>query len=176
MKNDTVDLQRFEDVCKKGAIALPSVTEARRSVLGSSTRALETTAALTAVEREPGELNRCREKLSDVRRMERLHDLQEATATAAGPKTKLQAVTTKLRYRSRHDTTRPRFRQPGASRDHAVVGRKGQQHPGVGRHHPSTGRCRRIVSPASDPIAWAPWLRVGSAPTRASDRIEVPDQ
>ena len=69
MKNDTADLQRFEDLFKKGAIALPSVTEARRTVLGSSTRALETTAALTSVEREQGELNRRLEKLSDVRRM-----------------------------------------------------------------------------------------------------------
>ena len=51
LKNDTADLQRFEDLFKKGAIALPSVTEARRTVLGSSTRALETTAALTSVER-----------------------------------------------------------------------------------------------------------------------------
>ena len=30
--------------------------------------------------------------------MQLLHDLQDATATAAGLKTKLQAVTTKLRY------------------------------------------------------------------------------
>ena len=98
LKNDTADLQRFEDLFKKGAIALPSVTEARRTVLGSSTRALETTAALTSVEREEGELNRRLEKLSDSRRMELLRDLQSATAVAAGLKTKLQAVTTKLRY------------------------------------------------------------------------------
>ena len=98
LKNDTADLQRFEDLFKKGAIALPSVTEARRTVLGSSTRALETTAALTSVEREQGELNRRLEKLSDSRRMQLLHDLQMATATAAGLQVKLQAVTTKLRY------------------------------------------------------------------------------
>ena len=98
LKNDTVDLQRFEDLFKKGAIALPSVSEARRTVLGSSTRALETTAALTSVEREQGELNRRLEKLSDSRRMQLLHDLQDATAAAAGLKTKLQAVSTKLHY------------------------------------------------------------------------------
>ncbi len=98
LRNDTADLQRFEDLFKKGAIALPSVSEARRTVLGSSTRALETTAALTSVEREQGELNRRLERLSDSRRQQLLRDLQDVTATAAGLKTKLQAVTTKLRY------------------------------------------------------------------------------
>ena len=97
LKNDTADLDRFEELFKKGAIALPSLSEARRTVLASSTRALQTTAALASVQREQGELSRRLERLSDDRRIEVLHDLQDELATAAITKTKLQAVTTKLR-------------------------------------------------------------------------------
>ena len=157
LKNDTADLQRFEDLFKKGAIALPSVTEARRTVLGSSTRALETTAALTSVEREQGELNRRLEKLSDVRRMELLHDLQEATANAAGIKAKLQAVTTKLRYIGAVKTQLVRgFDNQVQIEITRSSNGKASSIPGSADTVLQPGDVVEIVLPASDPIASAP--------------------
>ena len=157
LKNDTADLQRFEDLFKKGAIALPSVSEARRTVLGSSTRALQTTAALTSVEREQGELNRRLEKLSDVRRMELLQDLQGATATAAGLKTKLQAVTTKLRYIGAVKTQLVRgFDSQVQIEITRSSNGKASSIPGSADTVLQPGDVVEIVLPASDPIASAP--------------------
>ncbi len=157
LKNDTADLQRFEDLFKKGAIALPSVSEARRTVLGSSTRALETTAALTSVEREQGELNRRLEKLSDSRRMVLLHDLQDATATAAGLKTKLQAVTTKLRYIGALKTQLIRGFDSQVQIDITRSSNgKASSITGSADTVLQPGDVVEIVLPASDPLASAP--------------------
>lgn len=98
VKIDTADLNRLEDLFKKGAVALPTLSEARRTVLQSSTRALQTTASLGAVERDTGELNRRLERLGDVRRMDALNELSDATAKLASTRAQLQAVSTKLRY------------------------------------------------------------------------------
>lgn len=98
VKIDTADLNRLEDLFRKGAVALPTLSEARRTVLQSSTRALQTTASLGAVERDTGELNRRLDRLGDTRRMEALADLTEATARLASTRAQLQAVSTKLRY------------------------------------------------------------------------------
>jgi polysaccharide biosynthesis/export protein len=98
LKTDTADLDRYNDLFKKGAVAMPLLSLARRTVLESSTRALQTTAALASVERDEGDLNRKLERLGDVRRMDVLRDLQEATTQLASTRVKLQAVNTKLRY------------------------------------------------------------------------------
>lgn len=95
---DTADLQRYEDLFKKGALALPGLSEARRTVLLSSTRALQTTAFLASVQREQGDLDRRLDRLSDTRRIEVLHELEEATASLASTETKLQTVSNKLRF------------------------------------------------------------------------------
>ena len=98
VKADMVDLQRYEDLFKKGALALPGLSEARRTVLLSSTRALQTTALLASVEREQGDLDRRLERVDDARRMQVLHDLQDANTQLAATRAKLQAVSDKLRY------------------------------------------------------------------------------
>ena len=98
VKADSVDLQRYEDLFKKGALALPGLSEARRTVLLSSTRALQTTALLASVEREEGDLGRRLERVDDARRMQVLHDLQDANTQLAATRTRLQAVSDKLRY------------------------------------------------------------------------------
>ncbi len=96
-KSDNADLQRFEELFKKGAVALPAVTEARRSVLESATRVLQTTSLLASVQREEGDLGRRLERLDDQRQMQVLHDLEEATAQLGVTHAKLQAISTKMR-------------------------------------------------------------------------------
>ena len=98
LKIDTADLQRYEELFRKGAVAVPALSEARRTVLASSTRALQTSVALASVQREQGEVNRRLERLDDVRRVDLLKELGEATTTLAGTRTKLQTVSTKMRY------------------------------------------------------------------------------
>ena len=96
--SDTADLQRYEDLYKKGAIALPSLADARRTVLLSSTRELQTTALLASVQRDEGDLNRRLDRLADTRRIEVLRNIQETMTQIAMTRSKLQAVSGKLRY------------------------------------------------------------------------------
>ena len=95
---DSEDLQRYTDLYKKGAIALPSLTDARRTVLLSSTRALQTTAVLDSVEREKQDLSRKLDRAGDTRRLRVLEDMQEATTELAKTRALLQSVSDKLRY------------------------------------------------------------------------------
>jgi len=98
VKADTTDLQRYTDLYSKGAVALPGLSDARRTVLLSSTRALQTTALLDSVEREQQDLNRKLDRVGDSRRMQLLREMQDATTALASTRTKLQAVSDKLRY------------------------------------------------------------------------------
>ena len=98
LKNDTADLQRYTDLYSKGALALPGLSEARRTVLQASTRVLQTTALLDSVEREQQDLTRRLDRVGDTRRMALLKELQDATTEQAATRAKLQAVSDKLRY------------------------------------------------------------------------------
>ena len=98
VKADGEDLQRYTDLYKRGAVALPGLADARRTVLLSSTRALQTTALLDSVEREQQDLSRRLDRTGDTRRIKLLDDLQDATTALAATRAKLQAVSDKLRY------------------------------------------------------------------------------
>ncbi len=95
---DSEDLQRYNDLFKKGAIALPLLADARRTVLLSSTRALQTTAVLDSVELEKQDLNRKLDRTDDNHRMKLLEDLQLANVELAKTHALLQSVSNKLRY------------------------------------------------------------------------------
>ena len=95
---DAEDLQRYTDLFKKGAIALPLLADARRTVLLSSTRALQTTAVLDSVELEKQELSRKLEHTDDNHRMLLLQELQAANIELAKTHALLQSVSDKLRY------------------------------------------------------------------------------
>ena len=98
VKADNADLQRYTDLYSKGAVALPGLAAARREVLLSSTRALQTTALLDSVEREQQDLDRQLARVGDTRRMRLLADMQDATTALAETRAKLQAVSEQLRY------------------------------------------------------------------------------
>lgn len=98
LRLDTERVERYEELLKKGQITLPAISEARRSVLQSSTRALQTAIASGQVEREKDDLGRRLERYNDQRQMLVLKELQDATSKLAGTKARLQAISAKLRY------------------------------------------------------------------------------
>jgi polysaccharide export outer membrane protein len=98
VKADIADLQRYTELYNRGAVALPGLSDARRTVLLSSTRALQTTALLDSVEREQQDLNRKLDRVGDSRRMQLLQQMQVATTALASTRAKLQAISDKLRY------------------------------------------------------------------------------
>ena len=98
---DAQELQRVSDLFAKGALAMPRVTEARRALLLSSTRQLQTNAQLMHVTRQRGELARQLEKLDDQRRINLLKELQEVGGRLSGIRAKLQAIGELLRYTTR---------------------------------------------------------------------------
>jgi polysaccharide export outer membrane protein len=97
-KVDQEDLQRVQELYQRGNMAVTRVSDARRSLLLSSTRALQTAVQLAQVERERGDLGRKLERLDDTRRLSLLSELQEANGKLAEIRAKLSAVGEKLTY------------------------------------------------------------------------------
>jgi polysaccharide export outer membrane protein len=95
---DTEDLQRVQDIYQKGNVPITRVVEARRSLLLSSTRQLQTTALLDQVDRERQEFSRKADRLDDQRRLGLLDELQDATVKLQGIRSRLTAASEKLVY------------------------------------------------------------------------------
>jgi polysaccharide biosynthesis/export protein len=97
-QSDLEELQKATDLFAKGSLISPRVTDARRAVLLSSTRRLQTTAQLMEVKKQQDELKRKLEKLDDQRRLELLRELQDASVSLNEIRGKLQSVGEKLQY------------------------------------------------------------------------------
>jgi polysaccharide export outer membrane protein len=97
-QSDVEELQKVNDLFSKGSLVSPRVTDARRAVLLSSTRKLQTTAQLMEVKKQQEELKRKLEKLDDQRRLDLLRDLQDANVRLGEVRAKLQSVGEKLQY------------------------------------------------------------------------------
>jgi polysaccharide biosynthesis/export protein len=95
---DTQDLQRVTELFGKGAVALPRITDARRALLLSSTRKLQTTSQLMLQRKQRDDFSRQLEKLDDQRRINLLRELQDAGVRLNQIRAKLQAVGEKLQY------------------------------------------------------------------------------
>jgi polysaccharide export outer membrane protein len=93
---DSQDLQRIGELLAKGAVANPRVSEARRALLLSSTRMLQTQAQLMQTTRQRGEYARQLDKLDEQRKIMLLRDLQEVSLKVSGLRAKLQAIGEKL--------------------------------------------------------------------------------
>jgi polysaccharide biosynthesis/export protein len=98
---DAQELQRVSELFAKGALAMPRVTEARRALLLSSTRQLQTNAQLMHVTRQRGELARQFEKLDVQRSIVLLKELQDTTERLSGIRAKLQSTGEQLQLTSR---------------------------------------------------------------------------
>lgn len=97
-REDVEELARMRDLLQKGSVPSTRITEARRSLLLSSTRTLQTGAQLAQVERERGSLGRKLDQIDDQRRLTLLRELQDARVKLAGLQASLGAVNEKLQY------------------------------------------------------------------------------
>ena len=95
---DTVELSRYDDLVRRGVSTATRLSDARRTVLLSSTRALQTTALLIAVQRENSNLMHRLDRLAGDREIQVLKDLQDARVQLATTRARLQSVSEKLRY------------------------------------------------------------------------------
>jgi polysaccharide export outer membrane protein len=97
-QSDLDELQKVNELFGKGSLVSPRVTDARRAVLLSSTRRLQTQAQLMQVKTQQDELKRKLEKLDDQRRIDLLKELQDANVALNETRAKLQSVGEKLQY------------------------------------------------------------------------------
>jgi len=95
---DVEELQRINELFGKGALPSPRVTDARRAVLLSSTRKLQTAAQLMQVRKQQDDIARQLERLDDQRRIKLLQDLQDAGTRLGQIRARLQSVGEKLLY------------------------------------------------------------------------------
>jgi polysaccharide export outer membrane protein len=98
VQSDSEELQKVLELYGKGALPSPRVTDARRAVLLSSTRKLQTAAQLMQLKRQQEELQRQLERLDDQRRIDLLRDLQDADVRLGELRAKLQGIGDKLQY------------------------------------------------------------------------------
>lgn len=106
LKIDTADLQRYQQLFSNGEVAIPTMSLARRTVLASSTRALQTSAALASVLAAQSADKRRLERMGDIRRIDLLKDLQTATLALGAVQARLDAVKAKMRYLGVSPTSR----------------------------------------------------------------------
>jgi polysaccharide biosynthesis/export protein len=97
-QSDVEDLQKATDLFGKGTLTSPRVTDARRAVLLSSTRKLQTSAQLQQVKKQQDEFARKLTKLDDQLRLDLLRELQDTSLRLNQIREKLQSVGEKLQY------------------------------------------------------------------------------
>lgn len=95
-QEDAVEFQRVNELYGKGSLTSQRVTDARRNVLLSSTRQLQTAATLLDTNRKRGEYQRELDRLDHARRSDLLKDLKEAQLKLAGDKARLESAQEKL--------------------------------------------------------------------------------
>ncbi|WP_312016986.1 polysaccharide biosynthesis/export family protein [Bradyrhizobium jicamae] len=98
VQSDADELQKTLDLFGKGTLTGPRVTDARRAVLLSSTRKLQTSARLLQVRQQQDDLTRKLGKLDNQRRLDLLRELQDTSVKLNQIREKLQGVGEKLEY------------------------------------------------------------------------------
>ncbi len=97
-QSDAEELRKVIDLFGKGALPSPRVTDARRAVLLSSTRKLQTAAQLMQIQKQEDDLARQLERLDDQRRIKLLQELQDARVALGQIQAKLQSTAEKMKY------------------------------------------------------------------------------
>ncbi|MHC2373576.1 polysaccharide export outer membrane protein [Bradyrhizobium diazoefficiens] len=97
-QSDLEELQKAQDLFARGSLTSPRVTDARRAVLLSSTRKLQTSAQLMQVKKQQDELVRKLTKLDDQRRLALFRELQDTSLKLNQIRERLQSVGEKLQY------------------------------------------------------------------------------
>ncbi|MHB2211329.1 polysaccharide biosynthesis/export family protein [Methylobacterium sp. CM6257] len=115
----TADADEYDSVralFQRGAVVTTRLTDARRAVLLSSTRALQTTVQVTQLERDKSDLARKLERVDDQQAMDALEKLQVSENNLATLRSKLNSINDKLVY-----TGALRAQLLSGSRAHASV-------------------------------------------------------
>jgi polysaccharide export outer membrane protein len=98
VKADVEEFERTKELFNRGTLPILRVTDARRAMLLSATRKLQTTAQLMQTRRQRDDLARQIERLDGQRRSDLLRELQEATLALNKIRFKLQSTGEKLQY------------------------------------------------------------------------------
>ncbi|MHC2576710.1 hypothetical protein [Bradyrhizobium diazoefficiens] len=123
-QSDLDELQKATDLYGKGALTSPRVTDARRAVLLSSTRRLQTSAQLLQVKKQQDEFARKLAKLDDQRRLDLLRELQETSVKLNQTREKLQSVGEKLQYTA---MVRSQLARGASNKPEIAIVRKGDK-------------------------------------------------
>ena len=97
----TADADEYDAVralFQRGAVVTTRLTDARRAVLLSSTRALQTTVQVAQLERDKGELTRRLERVDDQQALEAMEKLQVSEDNLAALRSRLNSINDKLVY------------------------------------------------------------------------------
>jgi polysaccharide export outer membrane protein len=98
LQADTQDLQRITELFGKGAVPMPRITDSRRALLLSSTRALQTIAQIMTTRKHRDDFSRQLERLDDQRSINLRQELQDAGVKLNQIRAKLQALGEKIQY------------------------------------------------------------------------------
>ena len=125
-QSDLEDLQKANDLFARGNLTSPRVTDARRAVLLSSTRKLQTSAQLLQVKKQQDEFARKLAKLDDQRKLDLLRELQDTSLRLNQIREKLQSVSEKLQYTA---MVRSQLARGSGSKPDITIVRKGDKGP-----------------------------------------------
>lgn len=125
-QSDQEELQKAQDMFARGTLTSPRVTDARRAVLLSSTRKLQTSAQLLQVKKQQDELVRRLTKLDDQRRLDLLRELQDTSLRLNQVRERLQAVGEKIQYTA---MVRSQLVRGAGSKPDITIVRKGTNGP-----------------------------------------------
>jgi polysaccharide export outer membrane protein len=95
---DVEELERAKELFNRGTLTALRVSDARRAMLLSSTRKLQTTAQLMQTKRQRDDFSRQIERFDGQRRSDVLRELQDATLALSTIRFKLQSTGEKLQY------------------------------------------------------------------------------
>ena len=123
-QSDLDELQKVSDLYGRGTMTTNRVSDARRAVLLSATRKLQTAAQLMQAKRQQDDLVRKLEKLDDQRRLDLLRELQDTSVRLNEIRGKLQSVGEKLQYTA---MVRSQLVRGGGNEAEIVIIRKGEK-------------------------------------------------
>ncbi|MET3522185.1 polysaccharide export outer membrane protein [Mesorhizobium abyssinicae] len=95
---DATELDRLKKLFDKGLIQITRVNDAQRAVLLSATRALQTNAEISRLERDQGDLQRSLEKLTDQGRIDLLASLQIESAAKTQMRAEMDSLAKQIAY------------------------------------------------------------------------------
>ena len=95
---DAAELDRLKKLFEKGLIQITRVNDAQRAVFLSATRALQTNAEISRLERDQGDLQRSLEKLADQSRIDLLANLQTESAAMTQMRAEMDSLNKQIAY------------------------------------------------------------------------------